>query len=170
MVVAEAEGCVTTPEGLDACVSLGVGDMRKSLNILQSTHMAFEEISVANVYQCTGSPTPETVEAVLQTLVSDEFDVAFQTAWNIMRLKGLALQDILSERCRARKSPSRHAHPGISHACHSQHPPPSRQSPPSLPCSPLPRLCLHLTRATPLDPHPQPRCSRWSSCLRSRTP
>ena len=95
-VVAEAEGCVTTPEGLDACVALGVGDMRKSLNILQSTHMAFDEISVSNVYQCTGSPTPETVEAILSTLISDEFDVAFETAWNTMRLKGLALQDILT--------------------------------------------------------------------------
>jgi replication factor C subunit 3/5 len=38
-IVAEAEHCVATPDGLDACVTLGTGDMRKCLNILQSTHM-----------------------------------------------------------------------------------------------------------------------------------
>ena len=57
-IVSEAEQCVATPEGLDACVTLGTGDMRKCLNILQSTHMAFDEVNVQNVYQCTGSPTP----------------------------------------------------------------------------------------------------------------
>ena len=56
----QAEGCRLAPGGLDACVALGCGDMRRCLNILQSTHMAFDEVSPDNVYQCTGAPRPPT--------------------------------------------------------------------------------------------------------------
>ena len=95
-VVAEAENCVTTPEGLDACVALGTGDMRKCLNILQSTHMAFDEVNETNVYTCTGSPHPMVVEQILNSLVTEDFDTAFRNTWEVMLDKGLALQDILT--------------------------------------------------------------------------
>jgi replication factor C subunit 3/5 len=38
--IADAEGVDYTPEGIEACVSLGNGDMRRCLNILQSTSMS----------------------------------------------------------------------------------------------------------------------------------
>jgi len=95
-VVASAEEVVSTPEGLDACVTLGMGDMRKCLNILQSTHMAFDSVTPENVYQCTGSPMPADVEAVLGWLLKEDFKRAFANTWQLMTDKGLALQDILS--------------------------------------------------------------------------
>ena len=55
-VVARAEGVNATADGLDACVALGEGDMRKCINILQSTHMAFPEVSPASVYQSNMHP------------------------------------------------------------------------------------------------------------------
>jgi len=40
--------------GMKAVVSLANGDMRKALNILQSTSMAHEEVNEDTVYTCTG--------------------------------------------------------------------------------------------------------------------
>jgi replication factor C subunit 3/5 len=96
-VVARAEHVNATPDGLEACVTLGDGDMRKCLNILQSTHMAFPEITTATVYQCTGSPLPQDIEAMLGWMLQDDFSRAFSQTWQAMSDKGLALQDILSK-------------------------------------------------------------------------
>ena len=96
-VVAQAEGCVTTPEGLDACVSLAQGDMRKSLNILQSTHLAFPIVDEDTVYKCTGSPLPADVESLFRGLMQEEYDAAFEQCWSLMHEKGLALQDVLTK-------------------------------------------------------------------------
>ena len=96
-VVAKAENVVSTPEGLDACVTLGQGDMRKCLNILQSTHMAFDRVDPTAVYTCTGSPMPEDIEAMLRWLTQEDFDACFEHCWRTMAEKGLALQDVLSK-------------------------------------------------------------------------
>jgi replication factor C subunit 3/5 len=67
-VVIAAEGVNTTPDGVDAVVRLGGGDMRKTLNILQSTVMATGAGAVdeAAVYSCTGSPLPADIEQCIQ--------------------------------------------------------------------------------------------------------
>lgn len=96
-VVATAEQVVSTPEGLNACVTLGEGDMRKSINILQSTHMAMGEVSAANVYQVTGCPAPEDVEQLLAWLLQEEFGSALRLAWEAMCAKGLALTDVVTK-------------------------------------------------------------------------
>ena len=69
-VVADAEKVNSSPEGIDACVTLGTGDMRKCINILQSTHMAFPKVDMANVYQCTGAPMPDDVNQILAWLTT----------------------------------------------------------------------------------------------------
>eukprot|EP00967_Tisochrysis_lutea_P080617 scaffold110811_cov32-Tisochrysis_lutea.AAC.4 len=61
-VVAEAENVRLADGGLEACVRLGNGDMRRCLNLLQSTHMGFGLVTEANVYQCAGQPTPKVSE------------------------------------------------------------------------------------------------------------
>ena len=56
--VAEAEGVRAAGGGVEACVALGRGDMRRCLNLLQSTHMSFGLVSEENVYRCAGPRTP----------------------------------------------------------------------------------------------------------------
>ena len=57
---------------------------------------AFDEINTQTVYQCTGSPTPEVVESIMNAMLSDDFDGAFRTSWELMHDRGLALQDVLT--------------------------------------------------------------------------
>jgi hypothetical protein len=72
-VVVAAEGVKTTPDGVDAVVRLGGGDMRKTLNILQSTVMATGAGTVdeAAVYACTGSPLPADIEQCIQVRATE---------------------------------------------------------------------------------------------------
>ena len=53
-------------------MTLSKGDMRKVLNVLQSTSMAFDEINEDNVYTCVGHPLRKDIERILESLLSTE--------------------------------------------------------------------------------------------------
>lgn len=46
--------------------------MRRVLNILQSTWIAYKDVTEANVYNCVGHPTPEEIKKILNWLLSTE--------------------------------------------------------------------------------------------------
>ena len=52
--VISCENLTVTDDGMKALVTLASGDMRKALNILQSTSMAHAEVNEDTVYTCTG--------------------------------------------------------------------------------------------------------------------
>lgn len=76
--VVAAEGVKLGPGGLDALVTLGSGDMRRSLNILQSCHMAFDQVNEEAVYMTTGNPMPRDIEQLVNWLLNDEFTAVFK--------------------------------------------------------------------------------------------
>lgn len=55
--VITVENLNVTSDGMKALVTLANGDMRKALNILQSTSMAHSEVNEDTVYTCTGNMT-----------------------------------------------------------------------------------------------------------------
>ncbi|KAB2061869.1 hypothetical protein ES319_A10G115200v1 [Gossypium barbadense] len=82
--------------GLAALVRLSNGDMRKALNILQSTHMASQKITEEAVYLCTGNPLPKDIEQISYWLLNESFAESFKLSETKTR-KGLALIDIVRE-------------------------------------------------------------------------
>ena len=46
-----------TEDGREALLSLAEGDMRRVINILQSTSMAFDVVNEEHVYTCVGKLT-----------------------------------------------------------------------------------------------------------------
>ncbi|XP_057973273.1 replication factor C subunit 3 [Malania oleifera] len=95
--VIEAEGLDVTESGLTALVRLSNGDMRKALNILQSTHMASQQITEEAVYLCTGNPLPKDIEQISHWLLNEPFATSFLRIYEIKARKGLALVDIVRE-------------------------------------------------------------------------
>lgn len=83
--------------GIRALVALGRGDMRRSLNILQSTAMGDGVVDEAAVYACTGQPTPGEVERVISWLLNEPFADAYAHVEQLRRDKGLALIDLVTE-------------------------------------------------------------------------
>uniref|UniRef100_A0A1D1YNS9 Replication factor C subunit 5 n=1 Tax=Anthurium amnicola TaxID=1678845 RepID=A0A1D1YNS9_9ARAE len=95
--VIKAEGIDVSESGLAAVVRLGSGDMRKALNILQSTHMASQHVTEEAVYLCTGNPLPKDIEQISFWLLNESFTAAFRNISGIKMRKGLALVDIVRE-------------------------------------------------------------------------
>lgn len=59
-----------TEDGKRALLTLAKGDMRKVLNVLQSTVMAFDKVNEDNVYTCVGYPLRQDIEQILKALLS----------------------------------------------------------------------------------------------------
>ncbi|NXX73066.1 RFC5 factor, partial [Spizella passerina] len=95
--VIQEEGVDVTEDGMKALVTLSNGDMRRALNILQSTSMAFGKVTEENVYTCTGHPLKSDIANILDWMLNQDFSTAYRKIMELKTLKGLALQDILTE-------------------------------------------------------------------------
>lgn len=94
--VADTEGLKTTDAGVKAVLRLAKGDMRKVLNVLQSTAMAFDEVGEEEVYACTGDPTPKQMTGLMKSLLTEDFGPAVKHIQELQRVHGLALSDLIT--------------------------------------------------------------------------
>lgn len=97
--VAKEEGVALAAGAVDALLRLSCGDMRRVLNILQSTHMAHSPAALtADAFHAnTGAPHPGDVGALFGALVARGADHS-ACARRVARLradKGVALADVL---------------------------------------------------------------------------
>lgn len=96
--VVEKENLTVTEDGKKALMDLSGGDMRKVLNVLQSTYMAFKNVTEDNVYTCVGHPLKKDIDNIVYWLLNDESFKETYLKINKLKLdKGLALEDILTQ-------------------------------------------------------------------------
>lgn len=104
-------------DGKKALVALSGGDMRKVLNVLQSTWMAYKDVTEENVYTCVGHPQKIDITNIVGWLLNiEDFKECFNSKFfqmftkkilfkiiyiieiqDLKTDKGLALEDILRE-------------------------------------------------------------------------
>jgi len=95
--VIEQEKLNVTDDGRKALIKLGNGDMRKVINLLQSTSMAHDVVDEDNVYICCGQPKKEDIRMVIESLVNDSFDECYRKVSHLQRSRGIALQDVITQ-------------------------------------------------------------------------
>ncbi|CAH2007591.1 unnamed protein product [Acanthoscelides obtectus] len=95
--VVEKEGVKITEDGKKALLTLANGDMRKVLNVLQSTWLAYKYVNEDNVYTCVGHPLRKDIENIFKWLLNSDFETTYKHIKELKMLKGLALNDILTE-------------------------------------------------------------------------
>ena len=93
--IAASEGLDLMDSGVNAITELGRGDMRKCLNIMQSTSMAFTSIDDTSVYNSTGCPQPTVIDTMIQNLLTGSF-AECNDAVTSAKL-GLNLSDLIRE-------------------------------------------------------------------------
>ena len=71
--------------------------MRKVLNVLQSTHLAYDSVTEDNVYNCVGHPLRSDITSIINWMLNEDFRTATRKVLELKVKKGLALQDIVSE-------------------------------------------------------------------------
>jgi len=82
-------------KGIEAILNISNGDMRKSINLLQSVVMATGNVYEKNVYKCAGEPTPETFNVMLEYLTSNNFNETYAFINEIRINYGLSLIDLI---------------------------------------------------------------------------
>jgi len=95
--VATNERLDLTEDGMNALVELGNGDMRKYLNILQSTSMAFKQMDGAAIYACTGNPDPDFIVRMTELLLTGNFREIYTQLTTEKMHRGYSLTDIIRE-------------------------------------------------------------------------
>lgn len=79
-------------------MTLAKGDMRKVLNVLQSTWMAFKNVTEDTVYTCVGHPLKSDIKNIVHKLLNTgDFKEMYDFLQNMKTAKGLALEDIITE-------------------------------------------------------------------------
>ncbi|XP_063974918.1 replication factor C subunit 5 [Diachasmimorpha longicaudata] len=95
--VIEKENLTVSEDGKHALMTLSGGDMRKVLNVLQSTWLAYGSVTEENVYNCVGHPLPSDIKNIMNWLLNESYTSAYNKIQDLKIRKGLALQDILTE-------------------------------------------------------------------------
>jgi replication factor C subunit 3/5 len=95
--VAECEKIELTEDGVQAIVQVGGGDMRKVLNVFQTTSMGHSTVNGNAVYSSTGVPHPQDIDAFLKSLLNTavSFAASVNALQELLRSKGYALDDFL---------------------------------------------------------------------------
>lgn len=95
--VIKQEELSVSSDGMEALVTLAKGDMRKALNVLQSTSMAHSEVNEDTVYTCTGNPKRQDIENVLEWILNDDYQTSYRKVMDLKADRGIALHDLLYE-------------------------------------------------------------------------
>lgn len=95
--IVKEENLNVSEDGKEALIALSGGDMRKVLNVLQSTWLAFGAVTEENVYTCVGHPLPIDIKNIVNWLLNESYELCYCKIQDIKLKKGLALQDILTQ-------------------------------------------------------------------------
>jgi len=95
--ICESEKLEISQEGINALLDLGIGDLRRSINLLQTTSMSSKQISDTSVYRCAGYPLPSEIEQQLNTLMTASLDQSVASLQSLIDDRGLSLLDVIRE-------------------------------------------------------------------------
>ena len=71
--------------------------MRRSLNILQSCATAYDTVDEETVYICTGNPSKQDINTIVQWLLNKDFSACVDGIYDFCSNKGYSLQDIVTQ-------------------------------------------------------------------------
>lgn len=95
--VIEKENIKITESGINTLIKRSEGDMRKVLNILQSTSMAYSIVNEKNINTCLGYPRQIHINTILNCLIEKDFNASYKNILQIKQENGLSLGDIITE-------------------------------------------------------------------------
>jgi replication factor C subunit 3/5 len=101
--ICQLEHVPISDNGVEAILRLSGGDMRRVLNLLQSSFLSANgdatasEVNETVVYLTSGAPLPADMDLILDVLLNSPFRTAYQTLTTLCSTKGYALVDVVTE-------------------------------------------------------------------------
>lgn len=82
-------------EGIDAIIKLSNGDMRKAINILQSTFMTFQQITEENVHKIMNNYNNDDINLILQWIKDKSYQECYNDINNLKYKRDLTLKNLI---------------------------------------------------------------------------
>jgi replication factor C subunit 3/5 len=95
--ICNKENIDITLDGIISVIKHSDGDIRKVLNILQSTSMIYKQIDEDGINTCRGYPTKKDMKYIIDALLNKSFSDAHNIILTIKIKSGISLTDIISE-------------------------------------------------------------------------
>jgi len=95
--IAEQEEVAVTEDGMKAIIDLGGGDLRRTINILQTAASTGKPIDEETVYSVVGRANPADVREMMLTALNGDFIKAREKLRELLLKYGLAGSDILGQ-------------------------------------------------------------------------
>lgn len=97
--IAVIEKIQLEPSGITTIIERSNGDMRKAINLLQSTSMASQgkKINEKIINNYIGYPRKEQIEIIMNSIINDDFKTCYEKIKKLETENDLALNDILVE-------------------------------------------------------------------------
>jgi len=95
--VVKEEGISIDESGMELLLKMAEGDMRRSLNILQASHMAFGNVSEEIVYKVTGRPRGSDIDQMITWLTNRDIRSCIKLIQEMMIKNGTALNDVITD-------------------------------------------------------------------------
>jgi replication factor C subunit 3/5 len=78
-------------------IEIANGDMRKILNIVESTHMSYGTVNTENVYSCTGLPSESQMDYIFNVAYENDFASAYELLQDFKLRNGFSTNDLVLE-------------------------------------------------------------------------
>jgi replication factor C subunit 3/5 len=95
--ITKSIGFEISQSGIDTLIKISKGDMRKVINTLQATHMAFKNVNDVNINKCIGYPSPADIETIQKILEKENIKNSYSQISKIVKENGYSLMDIIQE-------------------------------------------------------------------------
>lgn len=94
--IVKKENIIISDNAINTIIERSHGDMRKVLNILQTCHMAYSNITDEQVNSFVEYPLKHEMDAVIYSLFNDDFEVSYNKINDIIQNKSYTMQFIIN--------------------------------------------------------------------------
>lgn len=95
--ICSCENIPITNDGINTIIKRSNGDMRKTINILQSVSMTYNVINEKNINTTLAYPRMQDMNEIFDNLINKNFKTCYENILSIKTLNGLSLADIINE-------------------------------------------------------------------------
>ena len=93
--IVKKEGIKYNNKGLNTIMDITKGDMRQSINLLQSVSMAMGCINEDNVFKCSGEPSEKIFKSLIKKLMNNSFCETYEFIYKIRIEYSMSLIDLI---------------------------------------------------------------------------
>lgn len=95
-VICDSENVNIDVDALNRLIDYSHGDMRHSINILQSIHNAYEHINLHCIIKYLNTVSDDEIDVIMDTLTKNMMDTSYDKIMNLLHTTGYSLHEILN--------------------------------------------------------------------------